>query len=57
MADLTSSPAPQNEPLAGMDWEGDVRETFYQLYVVEDKTLSKVMEAMELLGFRATYDS
>lgn len=55
MADLDSSTASQNEPLAGKDWEGKVRETFYRLYVKEDNTLPEVMKAMELLGFRATY--
>ena len=42
-------------PVSAQDWEGDVRQTFYRLYVTEDKKLSEVMKEMqELLGFRAT---
>ena len=42
-------------PVLAKDWEGNVRQTFYRLYITEDKKLSEVMEEMqELLGFRAT---
>lgn len=44
-----------DRPVLAKDWEGNVRQTFYRLYVLEDKTLPKVMKEMqELLGFRAT---
>ena len=39
------------------DWDDEVRKTFIQLYVVEEKSLPQVMVRMEeLLGFSATYD-
>ena len=42
-------------PVGAKHWEGDVRQTFYRLYVLEDKKLPEVMEEIQkLLGFRAT---
>lgn len=49
---------PERQLPRAQEWDGDVKSTFYRLYVQEDKKLSQVMNEMaELLGFEATYET
>ena len=57
MADSMLVPGAEKGPPAAKNWDCEVRQTFYRLYVLEDKKLSTaIAEIDKLLGFKATYD-